>query len=78
MKQSIIVVSTQRETIYINTTNQELNITNLWLEASKKRYLKLEGVYTSIDSGVIENIQQTAKNTQGIRYFNCISDFLKW
>ena len=74
-KLNLMVLQTQRETIWINITNQQLDITEIWLKGSKKRYLKLEGFYEDI---VKETIEEATKKYSTIRYFNSIEDFLEW
>lgn len=72
----IIVLSTQRENIYINVTGRnDSDFVDLWLKASKKRYLKLEGFYNIED---IEEVRKIVNDALYSRYFESIEDFLKW
>lgn len=76
-KYDLIVLSSQRERIYINITDQKLDINNLWYEASKKRYLKHEGFHNGVSLDTILELRKLS-GTKCIRYFDSIEGFLNW
>ena len=72
---NLMVLQTQRNSIWVNITNQQLDIAKIWLESSKKRFIKLDGFYEDIDR---ETIEESLKKYSTMKYFDSVEDFLKW
>ena len=72
---TILVLSTQREHVYINVNGlNNTDILSLLIKASKKRYYKIQGFYDNGD--LTEEEQDIIKNQK--RYFDNFESFLKW
>lgn len=69
----ILVLSTQRNYIYVNITGLGSNdILGLLIKASKKRYFKIHGYY----SGMKKEQEEEIKNRK--YFFSSVDSFLKW
>lgn len=76
MKYTILVMSTQREYLYVNITgNTNIDYFNLWLKASEKRYVKMHGFYIDISEA---DYQQLKKKESYKKFFDSLDDFLKY
>ena len=70
---TILVLSTQREYIYINISGLDSDkILTTLCRAGRKRYYKIHGFYNDLPDEDLETI----KNQK--RYFDSVEEFLKW
>lgn len=70
---NILVLSTQREHVYVNITGlSDSDILSLLCKVSVKRYYKLHGFYHDIAGEDLETIKKQK------RYFENVDRFIKW
>lgn len=62
-KYTLMLLSSQRQNIYVNLSNEteSIDFIKIWLEVSKKRYLKLKGFYNDLTLEDVEKIKQSAR-----------------
>lgn len=72
---NVLVLSTQRNTFYVNITNRPVNYGQLWIYVSKKRFMKLEGFLESVEEAKLKKVLEERKTA---KYFNCLESFLSY
>lgn len=70
-----MVLCSQREYLIVDITNTEnIDFCNLWITASKYRYIKLKG----FNCFTIKEYEELKKKSSYTRFFDSLPDFIKW
>ena len=79
-KYSLMLLASQRQNIYVNLSNEteSIDFIKIWLEVSKKRYLKLNGFYNDLTLEDVEKIKQSARDYDTIVFFDNVNALLNW
>lgn len=74
-KITVLVLSTQRNTFYVNITDQLVDFGQLWLDVSKKRFVKMEGFLNDIEEA---QLKEVLSKHQAAKYFASLDSFMKY
>lgn len=79
-KYTLMLLKSQRQNIYVNLSNEteSIDFIKIWLEVSKKRYLKLSGFYNDLTLEDIEKMKQNARDYDTIVFFDNVDALLNW
>ena len=79
-KYTLMLLKSQRQDIYVNLSNEtgSIDFIKIWLEVSKKRYLKLSGFYNDLTLEDIETMKDNAREYDTIVFFDNVDALLNW
>lgn len=79
-KYTAMLLKSQRQRIYVNLSNEteSIDFMKIWLEVSKKRYLKLAGFYNDLILSDIETMKENARKYDTIVFFDNVKALLNW
>ena len=79
-KYTLMLLKSQRQNIYVNLSNEteSIDFIKIWLEVSKKRYLKLSGFYNDLTFEDVEKMKENARKYDTIVFFDNVDALLNW
>jgi hypothetical protein len=79
-KYTLMLLKSQRQNIYVNLSNEteSIDFIKIWLEVSKKRYLKLSGFYNDLTLEDVEKMKDNARKYDTIVFFDNVDALLNW
>lgn len=72
---TVMVLSTQRNSFYINITNKQVNYAQLWLDVSRKRFMKFDGYLADVQKN---KLTEVLKEKAYAKYFDTLESFLQY